>query len=299
MYIGAYIYPYMHQIENETLRVQIREYGAELTSIYNKKTGIEHLWNADEKFWPWHAPVLFPIVGRVLNDEISVDGLKYPLEKHGLARKLNFKVLERSESKIVFALTYSDETLAIYPYKFEFLIAYKLDGNKLVCDYEVLNRDSKDIYFSLGGHPAFNVPFNGVGQYEDYYIEFEQVENISRHHIDGEGFFDGRVTPVLQNSNELALESNIFSDDAYIFKDLKSRKVTIKSKLTPHTLSVAFKGFDYLGIWAKVGAPYVCIEPWLGCADTAGKPTDFKDKEGVLKLRVGERLNREIVVEAN
>lgn len=289
----------MHQIENETLRVQIREYGAELTSIYNKKTGIEHLWNADEAFWPWHAPVLFPIVGRVLNDEISVGGTKYPLEKHGLARKLNFKVLEQSESKIVFALTYDAETLKIYPYKFEFLIGYKLDGNKLVCSYEVINRDGQEIYFSLGGHPAFNVPFNGVGKYEDYYIEFEQNENISRHHIDGEGFFDGRVTTVLHGSNKLPLESNMFNDDAYIFKDLKSRKVSIKSALTPHSLTVSFPGFEYLGIWAKVGAPYVCIEPWLGCADTADKPTDFKDKEAVLKLGVGEKLNREIVVEAS
>lgn len=289
----------MHQIENETLRVKLREYGAELTSIYNKKTGIEHLWNADEAFWPWHAPVLFPIVGRVLNDEISVDGNKYGLEKHGLARKLNFKVLEQSESKIVMALTYSEETLRIYPYKFEFLIGYKLVGNKLVCSYEVLNRDAQEIYFSLGAHPAFNVPFNGTGIYEDYYIEFEQNENISRHHIDDDGFFYGRVTPILHGDNKLPLQSQMFADDAYIFKDLKSRKVTIKSALTPHSLSVSFPGFNYLGIWAKVNAPYVCIEPWLGCADTAGKPTDYKDKEGVLKLQVGEKLNREITIEAS
>lgn len=289
----------MHRIENEILRVQIREYGAELTGIYNKKTGVEHLWNADETFWPWHAPVLFPIVGRVLNDEISIDGNKYPLEKHGLARKLNFKVLEQNEAKIVFALTYSDETLAIYPYKFEFLTGYRVDGHKLICSYEVINRDTQDIYFSLGGHPAFNVPFNGAGKYEDYYIEFEQAENISRHHIDGEGFFDGRVTPVLQGSNKLPLAPDMFSDDAYIFKDLKSRKVTIKSALSPHSLAVSFPGFDYLGIWAKMGAPYVCIEPWLGCADTAGKPTDYKNKEGVMKLAVGERFNRDIVIESN
>ena len=289
----------MHQIENETLRVQIREYGAELTSIYNKKTGIEHLWNADEAFWPWHAPVLFPIVGRVLYDEISIDGNKYELEKHGLARKLNFKVLEQSENKIVFALTSNDDTLKVYPYKFEFLIGYKVVGNKLVCSYEVLNRDTQEIHFSLGAHPAFNVPMGGSGKYEDYYIEFEQNENISRHHIDGDGFFDGRVTPILQGDNKLSLHSNMFADDAYIFKNLQSRKVTIKSDLTPHSLAVSFPGFPYLGIWAKVGAPYVCIEPWLGCADTAGKPTDYKDKEGVLKLQVGEKLNREITIEAN
>ena len=162
----------MHLIENEFLKVRAREYGAELTSVFDKKNNIEHLWQADEKFWGWHAPVLFPVVGRCLNDEIIVGGVKYAMEKHGFARKSNFKLLELSQEKMIFALTYSNDTLKIYPFKFEFLIGYRLKENELHVSYEVRNKDDKPIYFQLGGHPAFAVPFNANEEYEDYFLEF-------------------------------------------------------------------------------------------------------------------------------
>lgn len=287
----------MHQIENEFLKVKVREYGAELTSVINRRNGIEHLWQADEQFWPWHAPVLFPVVGRCLNDEITIDGKSYEMEKHGFARKRNFKLLELNENKMVFSLSADDETRKLYPFEFEFLIGYRVDGNSLFCSYEVINKDSKPILFSLGGHPAFSVPFNTGEGYEDYYIEFEQVENADRHFIDTDGFFNGQTERVLNNTNQLPIRNGMFNADAYIFKnDLKSRRVTIRNKRHNNYLSVGFEGFNYLGLWAKTDAPYVCIEPWLGCADTAGNVTEYADKEGVIELGVGQILNRSIVI---
>ena len=281
----------MHQLENNYLRVIAREHGAELTSIVDKKNNIEHLWQADPQFWGWHAPVLFPVIGRCLNDEIEIDGEQFRMAKHGFARNANFRLLDLTETSIVFSLKNNEQWQKIYPYKFEFLIRYKLDGNALVVSYEVINKDNKDIYFSLGGHPAFAVPFTSGGHYEDYYLEFAEVENVSRHYIDHDGYFDGRKDVTLANTNTLQLKHSLFNDDALIFKDLKSRKVTIKDKNSGRYLSVDFHGFNYLGLWAKVGAPYVCIEPWLGCADTAGKPTDFKSKEGIVKLEPAGELN--------
>lgn len=286
----------MHQIENEFLKIRAREYGAELTSVFDKKNNIEHLWQADEAFWGWHAPVLFPVVGRSLNDEILIDGVKYAIEKHGFARKSNFKLLELSQEKMIFSLTNTDETFKIYPYQFELLIGYRLKGNELHVSYEVRNKDDKQMYFQLGGHPAFAVPFNANEKYEDYFLEFEQTENSARHYIDAGGFFDGRTETVLDNGNTINLRNNLFKDDALIFKDLKSRKVSIKSKNHAHTLTVDFTGFNYLGFWAKENAPYVCIEPWLGCADTANQPKEFKAKEGVLMLEPGEEFNPSFTV---
>ncbi len=288
----------MHQIENEFLKVKVRTYGAELTSVFDKKNKIEHLWQADENFWPWHAPVLFPVVGRCLNDEIMVDGVKYPMEKHGFARKSDFKVLEHSESKLVFMLGHSEETLRLYPYQFEFLIAYKLSGSQLQVQYEVRNVDAKPIYFQLGGHPAFAVPFTGGEQYEDYSVVFEQAETANRHFIDADGFFDGRIELTLNNTDILPLKPDMFKDDALIFKDLKSRSVSLRNKNNERFLTVDFKGFEYLGLWAKVNAPYVCIEPWLGCADTAGDMREFRDKEGIIKLLQEERFNVSFTVKA-
>lgn len=278
----------MHQLENNYLRIKAREYGAELTSIFDKKNNIEHLWQADPAFWEWHAPVLFPVVGRCLNDSITIEGKVYNMEKHGFARKSDFKLLELSESSIVFSLKPNEQIAALYPYKFEFLIKYHLNANSLVVSYEVVNQDDKPIYFQLGGHPAFAVPFKGHENYEDYYLEFEELEDVKRHYINDEGFFNGDTATVLSENKVLDLKKNMFRDDALIFKDLKSRKVAIKSKVNHHALVVDFKGFNYLGLWAKVGAPYVCIEPWLGCADTAGKSVDYKDKEGVVTLETGK-----------
>lgn len=293
----------MHQIENDFLRVKVREYGAELTSIFNKKTGVEHLWQADEAFWPWHAPVLFPTVGRSVDDEIVIDGVKYPMEKHGFARKMNFKLLELSQEKMVFSISNNEETLKLYPYQFEFLIGYRLKANELLVSYEVRNKDDKPMYFQLGGHPAFAVPFGLKGHenesYSDYSIQFEQAENSPRHFIDGDGFFDGRTGPVFNNANSIQLQPDLFKDDALIFKDLKSRTATIKSSNHEHTLTVDFHGFSYLGLWAKVNAPYVCIEPWLGCAGTAGKQVEFADREGIIMLEPGEEFNPSFSIRTN
>ncbi len=287
----------MHIIENEFLRVAARNYGAELTSIFYKLTNTEQLWQADKNFWGWHAPVLFPVVGRCLNDEIIVDGKKYAMQKHGFARKSNFNLLELSNTKMVFSLLYSGDTLRVYPYQFELLIAYSLHENQLKVSYEVINRDQKPMWFQLGGHPAFAVPFNTQQEtYSDYYLEFSEKENAERHYIDGDGFFDGRKETVLDNSSSIALRNDLFKDDALIFKDLQSRKVCIKCKHHANSLTVNFDGFPYLGVWAKVNAPYVCIEPWLGCADTAGKTQELKDREGVLMLEPGEVINPHFVI---
>jgi galactose mutarotase-like enzyme len=279
----------MHQIENSYLKIRAREYGAELTSVFDKKNNIEHLWQADPEVWPWHAPVLFPVVGRCLNDEITIEGKKYPMEKHGFARKSDFKLLDLSQSRMIFSLKANKTTKEIYPFDFEFLIGYDLKKNVLHVSYEVVNRDKQTIYFQVGGHPGFAIPFSkGEETPQDYYIEFEKKENADRYYIDEGGFFNGQHDVSLADSNIIELKNGLFRDDALVFKDLTSKTATIRSKHNPHFVTVDFSSFKYLGFWAKAGAQYVCIEPWNGCADTAGKPTELKDKEGIISLAEGK-----------
>ena len=281
----------MHQIENNYLKITAREYGAELTSLIDKRTGTEHLWQANPQVWGWHAPLLFPVIGRCFNDEIIIDGRNYPMEKHGFARKSNFQLLELSEERIVFSLKPNAEISSFYPYKFELLVAYRLQANRLWISYEVINKDDKEIFFSVGGHPAFAVPFTENERFEDYYVEFEQNEDfLYRSYIDAQGFFDGRKEVVLANSNKLNLNANLFDDDALIFKELKSRKVYLKSKINSHSVELDFSEFQYLGLWTKPGANYLCIEPWLGCADSNSGPSELKDKEGITSLATGNRI---------
>jgi galactose mutarotase-like enzyme len=287
----------MHQIENGFLKIRAREYGAELTSLFDKKNNVEHLWQADPDVWPWHAPVLFPVIGRCLNDEISIDGKKYPMQKHGFGRKSDFKLLDLTQSRMIFSLKASKASREIYPFDFELLIGYNLKKNALHVSYEIINRDKQSIYFSIGGHPGFAIPFKQDEGLHDYYIEFEKRENSSRHYVDESGFFNGREDVSLADSNIIELKNGLFRDDALVFKDLKSHTATIRSKRNPHYVTLDFSAFKYLGLWAKVGAQYVCIEPWLGCADTAGKPVELKDKEGVISLQPGQTFTVSFTVE--
>ncbi|MBD1392965.1 aldose 1-epimerase family protein [Mucilaginibacter glaciei] len=274
-------------LENEYLKVAIATKGAQLSSLYNKQTGIEQLWQANPDIWGYHAPNLFPIVGQLTNDELLVDGDTYPMKRHGFARQSEFILLESDDAHAGFSLPYCEKTLAVYPYKFDFQVLYTLIDNALRVTYKVINRDKKPVYFSVGGHPAFNVPFHPGENYEDYYIEFEVQEKLETHLLTADGTFNGETHPVPTPQKKLILTRDMFAADALVFKNLASRMVTIKCTKHEESLSVEFPHFNYLGLWAKPGADFVCIEPWLGCADSAGEKKEFPKKEAIQKVVTG------------
>jgi galactose mutarotase-like enzyme len=274
----------MYTIENDCIRISTQGLGAELTSLFDKKNNIEHLWQADPKVWGWHAPTLFPVVGRCLNDKIQINGMSYPMEKHGFARRSDFELVTQFHDLLHFRLSTSDKTLAVYPYLFELNIFYEIKDNYMIQTYEVDNKGKDTLYFQLGGHPAFAVPFLPGEQYEDYFVEFDKDTVLDRENINTEGYFDTSISNVINGTNKLPLVKDMFHKDAIILKDINSRKVTLRSDKNRYRLTVEFPSFNYLGLWAKENAPYICIEPWLGCADTAGRPVEFRDKEGILSL---------------
>ena len=277
----------MATIENEFLKVEINARGAQLTSVYSKENKIEHLWQGDANIWGYHAPNLFPVIGGLINDELLVDGKTYPMGRHGFARQSEFILLESDDVSAIYSLPSSEKTLAVYPYKFDFQVLYNLIENALRVTYKLINHDKKTIYFSAGGHPAFNVPFYPGEQYEDYYLEFETEEKLTTHLLSPDGFFTGETHPVPTPGHKLYLKKDMFDHDALVFKNLKSREVCIKSDKHDKSISVEFPHFNYLGIWAKGGGDFVCIEPWLGCADTVGKHVDISKKEDIQALKVG------------
>ncbi len=277
----------MTTIENDHFKVTIKPKGAELTSLYNKATGVEQLWQADANFWASHAPNLFPIVGMVIDNQLLADGRTFPLSRHGFARNNEFVLLEQSDVHAIFSLPYSAETLKVYPYKYDFQIIYNLIDNALRVTYKVINLDDRTIYFSVGGHPAFNVPFNAGEQYEDYYLLFEVQEELHRHLLSANGFLNGETELVPLQDKKLHLTRELFNRDALVFKNVQSKMITIASDKHEQTLSVEFPHFEHLGIWAKPGANFVCIEPWMGYTDTEGRPTDISQKEGIHTLKMG------------
>jgi len=286
----------MVTLENEFLKVSVSSEGAELLSVFNKISKIEHLWQGDPQIWDWHAPNLFPVVGRCINDQLLIDGKTYPMEKHGFARTSHFKRVESSDIHAKFSLNYNQATLAVYPYKFEFQVLYDLFDDCVRVSYKVINKDENSIYFSLGAHPAFNVPFHSNEAYQDYYIELDKEEQLERQLISTDGYFTGASELVPMDGNKIYLSKDIFNQDALVFKRLISRKVRIKSRNHNEYISVSYPHMDYLGIWAKPGAPFVCIEPWLGCADTTGKAVDIKYKEAMQELEHGHVFETDFTI---
>ncbi|AQG81635.1 aldose 1-epimerase family protein [Spirosoma montaniterrae] len=278
----------MTTLNNNHLRVSIRPQGAELTSIFHKSSGIEHLWQADPLVWPWHGPNLFPVVGGCLNNQLLIDGQAYPMERHGFTRRSMFETTESSDTHAVFTLRSSDVTRVHYPYEFLFQVIYEIDGPVLTITYRVVNEDDQTVYFQLGAHPAFTVPFRTGEAYEDYFIEFENEEPLQTHRLTADGYFSGETESVPTTGNRLMLTKSLFDRDALVLKNISSRRVTLQSQHHNHALSVSFSSFPYLGLWAKPGANFVCIEPWLGCADSDGELVPIEQKELIQQVASGK-----------
>ncbi|EAD6807373.1 aldose 1-epimerase family protein [Listeria monocytogenes] len=275
----------MIKLENEVLLVEMKTAGAELTRIFHKDTGLEYLWNADSKFWGRHSPVLFPTVGRLVDDTYLVDGKQYHLGQHGFARDRDFQVIEQTENMVRFELDADEDSLAIYPYKFKLSIIYTIEKNTVAVSYEVENTDNKRIYFSIGAHPAFHLPLTDGTTFEDYYLDLGTEENLETLCLEGP-YRSGEIKKIIDEpARYLPLSYDLFKNDALIFEALKQKEMTIKSDKTPHFVKVSFPEFPFVGVWtAKPGTPFLCIEPWYGIADGAGESVELRDKAGIEHL---------------
>ncbi len=289
----------MYTLENNKLRIGVKKIGAELCQISSVKNINEFMWDANPAIWANHAPNLFPIIGALKEDCYFFKNKKYTMTKHGFIRNNKDIVLNnKTNDSLTFRLNHSTSTLGSYPFKFEFSITYKLTDNKIDIIHTIKNCDNQTMYFSLGGHPAFKCPVYENENYEDYVLEFEDEENSARHLINMEtGLISSKTKLVFNNSKNIQLRHDLFNEDALVFKDLKSRKVTLKSDTYGAILSVSFKKFPYLGIWAKPNGNYVCIEPWLGIADHEDTNQELKTKEGILTLEANKSFSASYTIE--
>lgn len=274
-------------LSNKQVSVSVNLQGAELCSFWDKEDGVEHIWQAYPDVWGRHAPILFPIVGKVEDNKLVAKGETFDVGQHGFARDMKFNLIEKTHYSMTFQLKSSPETMKKYPYFFVLKVKYILQGKSLVIEFSVSNPADDDMYFSIGAHPGFTCPFNDGESFEDYYLEFNEKETADRITLAESGLRDGKVVEeYLDNTSEIALTETLFDDDALIFENLKSTTLAIKSKKHDKSLTVDFTGFPLMGIWSKpkANAPYVCIEPWYGVADEEGKGGDFVSKKAIQKL---------------
>ena len=283
----------MYTIENDLLKIKINPTGAELSSVFNKLNELEYLWSGDVNFWGKKSPVLFPVVGTLKNNRYYYNGKSYELTRHGFAREMIFVVAEQGPGSITFNIQSNERTLRDFPFYFSFSIKYVLVENSLSVSYSIVNKGSSEMYFSVGGHPAFKVPVKEELEYEDYYLLFDKVEDAGRWPISKEGLIEPQpVVSVLNNTDRVQLSKELFYGDALVFKQLQSQQVQLRSDKDTAGLIFDFQGFPFVGIWAAKDADFVCIEPWCGIADSVDSSQDIKEKEGIITLDAGSVFER-------
>ncbi len=274
----------MFTLENRYLKVDIHPKGAELQSIFNKDFQLEYIWGGDPAFWAKRSPILFPIVGSLKNDTYFFNNNSYRLSRHGFAREKEFMAELHLPEFISFLLKSDEDTQKNYPFEFEFRILYTLVESEIKVTYRIKNTSSYDMFFSVGGHPAFRLPLVEKTNYADYYLEFNEDETKPRWPISKDGLIEKEPVPLLSGTNLLPLNKDLFLKDALVLKYPTSSIVSVKSDKTEHGIDLNYSSFPYLGIWAAPHADFICIEPWCGIADAVNTDQQLIHKEGINQL---------------
>ena len=261
------------------VEISVADRGAELRSY--KVNGEEFVWDRNPEYGAY-----------------SYNGKEYKIStRHGFARTEDFELVEKTENSLKFRFSSNKETLEKYPFEFELFITYTIAGNTLEIAYNVVNKNDSDMYFSLGTHPAFVLDVNDDIKLSDYYLEFEKTENSQKYKLTDNGLVFDEKADCLNNENKLQITETVFDDDAIVFDDLKSEKVTIKNSKNSKELSVDYKGFPYIAFWSKPKAPYVCIEPWYGISDFENASGKLEEKTGILKLEKDSEFFAKLIIE--
>jgi len=277
-------------LSNDVISAQINTLGAELCSLKNTENK-DFIWEGDPAYWGKHSPVLFPIVGTLKNNTYTHNNKEYILTRHGFARDMEFELVDLTANTATFSIQSNSTTLASYPFQFELQIQYTLFHSTLEIAYKVINKDTTEIPFSIGAHPAFALP----GNFENYSLEFEKVEPLEYTLLEND-LVSTQTETIATNSNFVPLTHKLFERDALIFKKLESKSLTIVEKEIPR-LKVHFEDFPNLGIWTKVGAPFLCIEPWFGYSDTTETNDNLFEKEGIIVLKSTDTFQTKFCIE--
>ena len=277
------------QISNESLTLEIDAHGAEMKSLIDNCSGQEYLWCGDAAYWGRTSPVLFPLVGNYREKQSCFDGKWYSLSQHGFARDMDFELVSEKGDEIWFALEDSPETLEKYPFGFRLELGYRLQGRAVEVLWKVTNKNDREMYFSIGGHPAFNCPLREGEKQTDYRIGFDTCEPLTASVLDENGTVSERTKVLELTDGMLQITDSLFDEDALIVEHDQAHKVALYTPEGEKYLEVKFEA-PLFGIWSPAGkhAPFVCIEPWYGRSDRADFGQKLEEREWGNVLKAGE-----------
>jgi galactose mutarotase-like enzyme len=273
-------------LQSEEISLRVDGRGAELRSIKNNQD-YEYLWQANPAVWPRHAPVLFPIVGKLKNNQFIYKQNTYTLNQHGFARDHDFLPLIHNRHELSFVLISNENTKANYPFDFKLQLSYLLNKNTLLCSYKVENTGTDALFFSLGAHPGFNLepPKNN----EEYpFLEFEKDELVLNELQSG--LISDTIRKRALPNKRLKLSSELFEKDALVMSNHQINALSLYLNAGGRKVSLSCRGWPYFGIWSKPNPAsgnldFVCLEPWHGLADKINHSGSLETKTGILNLQ--------------
>ena len=285
-----------YELRNDVLELTADTHGAEILSV--KRDGTEYIWYGDPAFWGRRTPILFPFVGQVRGGAYRHKGISYPMGQHGFARDQEFELLSRTENSLSFVLRENEQTLAVYPFRFELVVTYTLDGDTAAVDWKVRNTGEETLYFSIGGHPAFLCPLHETESWSDDAVEIrkggEPLDDIVIRPIEDGGNVGDGTKKIPLKAGRITPTTELFAGDALILEDRQADEISLVNKKGDPYLTVRFDT-PLVGIWSPVGkqAPFICIEPWCGRTDSVRFAGGLSKREYGNALEPGEEfLNR-------
>ncbi len=279
----------IHTISNNCLVVTVSDHGAELQSV-KSSDGKEYLWQGDPEFWGRRSPILFPFVGALVNDCYQYNQKTYPSKQHGFARDMDFDFVGKEGSKISFCLSSNEETKEVYPFDFNLTVEYSLFNNELHVSWTVENKSEGRMYYSIGAHPAFNLPVDS--KREECFLHFDRIPKTM---TAIEGRYAGEEVSTrdvlrIQPTHMLRLDEELFAKDALVFEKDQVHKISLCNASYDPFVEVAFDA-PVVGVWSpyKKECPFVCIEPWFGRCDGVGFRGTLEERAWQNILEAGEK----------
>ncbi|MDR0846502.1 MAG: aldose 1-epimerase family protein [Lactobacillales bacterium] len=283
-------------LENNELKVTINSFGGELASVVDKADGTEYIWQADPAFWGRHTPTLFPVVGKIKDGYFDYAGARYEMTSHGFFRDGETSLELTGENQVTATLVANEFTKKMYPFDFVAKVVFTLVGRTVKVGYVVENPGSKDFPFSIGGHPAFNVPLEKGLAFEDYYFDFGEEQDVSHIPLDLKdgGTSDLKNAQDVRLNAKLPISHKVFQYDAMIFATQGAQEIALKSDKGSKEVVVSYGAdLNLVGLWSPYPkeAPFVCVEPWYGLASDTDGNHDLFDKKAIQILSPGKVWN--------
>ena len=278
-----------YTIENEYLKVTVTTWGAQVKSVIRKCDAVEHIWQADKSVWGYHAPILFPHAGKVVDGIIEAKGGRYESAQHGFARFMEHDFVDQTGDTIVLELCSGPETLEKFPYEFRLVSTFTLENDTLHHTLTVENLDSEKLPFGIGYHPAFTIPFDDKHVFTDYELRFSDMESPICINNLPNGLMHGDLYYLPSNITAIPIDEKLFANDSHCMVNLRSSTLGLYEKDTGRAVVCVISEFPYTLIWSKPGQPrFVCIEPWHSLPSPENGSTKWEEKPAAAILAPGE-----------